>query len=112
MIDSHFIRLIADPGHSSVDKTVSSLARVKDSGRKELETNNGLEGFWDDLWYPLLSRVGRQNTACRHHDGSPDALLGVIFGHLIHQWVPPNILKKGAATVFIVIGVIMFFGKF
>ncbi|NIQ39565.1 MAG: TMEM165/GDT1 family protein [Proteobacteria bacterium] len=39
-------------------------------------------------------------------------LLGVIFGHLIHQWVPPNILKKGAATVFIVIGVIMFFGKF
>ncbi len=39
-------------------------------------------------------------------------LLGVIFGHLIHQWVPTDILRKVAASVFIVIGLVMFFGKF
>lgn len=39
-------------------------------------------------------------------------LLGVIFGHLIHQWVPADILRKLAASVFIVIGIVIFFGKF
>ncbi|MBW2057704.1 MAG: TMEM165/GDT1 family protein [Deltaproteobacteria bacterium] len=39
-------------------------------------------------------------------------LLGVIFGHLFHQWVPGNILRKITASVFIVIGIVIFFGKF
>ncbi len=38
-------------------------------------------------------------------------LLGVMFGHLIHQWVPILILKKVAASVFVAIGLVMFFGK-
>jgi putative Ca2+/H+ antiporter (TMEM165/GDT1 family) len=39
-------------------------------------------------------------------------LIGVFFGHLIHQWVPAGVLRKVAASVFIVVGVVMFFGKF
>jgi len=39
-------------------------------------------------------------------------LLGVVFGHLILQWVPTDILRKVTASVFIVIGVVMFFGRF
>ncbi|NIO03118.1 MAG: TMEM165/GDT1 family protein [Proteobacteria bacterium] len=39
-------------------------------------------------------------------------LMGVVFGHLVYQWVPANILKRVAASVFIVIGIFMFFGKF
>ena len=39
-------------------------------------------------------------------------LLGVIFLHLIHQRVPTDILRKVEASVFIVIGLVMFFGKF
>jgi putative Ca2+/H+ antiporter (TMEM165/GDT1 family) len=38
-------------------------------------------------------------------------LMGVVFGHLIHQWVPVGVLKKVAASVFVVIGLVMFFGK-
>ncbi len=38
-------------------------------------------------------------------------LLGVAFGHVIHQWVPENILRKAAACAFVVIGVVMFLGK-
>lgn len=38
--------------------------------------------------------------------------LGVIFGHLIHQWVPTDILRKVAASAFVAIGLVMFFGKF
>ncbi len=38
-------------------------------------------------------------------------LLGVILGHLIHQWVPANILRRVAASAFILVGVVMFFGK-
>jgi putative Ca2+/H+ antiporter (TMEM165/GDT1 family) len=39
-------------------------------------------------------------------------LLGVVFGHLIHQWIPPHVLKKLAASAFVAIGIVMFFGKF
>jgi putative Ca2+/H+ antiporter (TMEM165/GDT1 family) len=39
-------------------------------------------------------------------------LLGVIFGHLVTQWVPAYVLKKAAAALFVGIGLIMFFGKF
>jgi putative Ca2+/H+ antiporter (TMEM165/GDT1 family) len=39
-------------------------------------------------------------------------LIGVFFGHLIHQWVPASVLRKVAASVFIVVGLVMFFGKF
>lgn len=39
-------------------------------------------------------------------------LLGVIFGHVIHQWVPAAILRKVAASIFIIIGLVMFLGKF
>jgi len=39
-------------------------------------------------------------------------LLAVVFGHLVQQWVPTDILRKVAASVFIAIGIVMFFGKF
>jgi putative Ca2+/H+ antiporter (TMEM165/GDT1 family) len=39
-------------------------------------------------------------------------LLGVIFGYVIQQWIPANVLKRVAALGFVVIGLIMFFGKF
>ena len=38
--------------------------------------------------------------------------LGVAFGHLAHQWVRVDVLRKAAATIFMVLGVLMFFGKF
>ena len=37
--------------------------------------------------------------------------LGVILGHVIHQWVRPDVLRKIAALTFVVLGVVIFFGK-
>jgi len=37
--------------------------------------------------------------------------LGVISGHVIHQWVRPDVLRKIAALTFVVLGVVIFFGK-
>lgn len=39
-------------------------------------------------------------------------LLGVVFGYLVHEWVPTTILRKVAASVFVGIGLVMFFGRF
>jgi putative Ca2+/H+ antiporter (TMEM165/GDT1 family) len=39
-------------------------------------------------------------------------LLGVAFGHLIQNWVPMDVLRKIAAIAFMVLGVVMLFGKF
>ena len=39
-------------------------------------------------------------------------LLAVAFGHLVQHWVPMDVLRKIAATAFMVLGVVMFFGKF
>lgn len=39
-------------------------------------------------------------------------LFGVAFGHLVHHWVRVDVLRKVAAASFIVLGVVMFFGKF
>ncbi len=38
-------------------------------------------------------------------------LLGVLFGEGLTSIIPQNILKKGAALAFIVIGLWMFLGK-
>jgi putative Ca2+/H+ antiporter (TMEM165/GDT1 family) len=38
-------------------------------------------------------------------------LLGVAVGGVLAQFVPPSLLKKGAAIAFILIGLIMLFGK-
>jgi putative Ca2+/H+ antiporter (TMEM165/GDT1 family) len=38
-------------------------------------------------------------------------LVGVLFGEGLIALIPQNILKKVAATAFIIIGVWMFFGK-
>jgi putative Ca2+/H+ antiporter (TMEM165/GDT1 family) len=38
-------------------------------------------------------------------------LIGVLFGEGLIAVIPQHILKKGAALVFVVIGVWMFFGK-
>ena len=38
-------------------------------------------------------------------------LLGVALGHVVHQWVRPETIRKVAALAFVVIGVVMFFGK-
>lgn len=38
-------------------------------------------------------------------------LIGVIFGEGLVSVLPQNILKKGAACAFILIGVVMFFSK-
>ena len=37
-------------------------------------------------------------------------LLGVVFGSLIQQWIPPSVLRKAAAVVFVTLGVAIFFG--
>jgi putative Ca2+/H+ antiporter (TMEM165/GDT1 family) len=37
-------------------------------------------------------------------------LLGVVLGSLIQQWIPLNILRKGASVVFVTLGVAIFFG--
>jgi putative Ca2+/H+ antiporter (TMEM165/GDT1 family) len=59
------------------------------------QTGNPLGVFWGALSALALVTV-----------------LGVVFGHLIHQWISPEILRKLAACVFIAIGLVMFFGKF
>jgi len=38
-------------------------------------------------------------------------LIGVIFGEALIRVVPENIIKKAAAVVFIVIGILIFWGK-
>jgi putative Ca2+/H+ antiporter (TMEM165/GDT1 family) len=38
-------------------------------------------------------------------------LIGVVIGEGLISVVPQNILKKGAALAFILIGLLMFFGK-
>jgi putative Ca2+/H+ antiporter (TMEM165/GDT1 family) len=38
-------------------------------------------------------------------------LIGVLFGEGLIAVIPENILKKGAALAFVVIGVWMFFSK-
>jgi putative Ca2+/H+ antiporter (TMEM165/GDT1 family) len=38
-------------------------------------------------------------------------LIGVVFGEGLISIIPQNVLKKGAALAFILIGVWMFFGK-
>jgi len=36
-------------------------------------------------------------------------LIGVLFGNALMQFVPEDYLKKGAAALFIVIGILMWF---
>lgn len=38
-------------------------------------------------------------------------LIGVVFGDALIRVVPENIIKKAAAVVFIVIGILIFCGK-
>ncbi|MBC8234834.1 TMEM165/GDT1 family protein [bacterium] len=38
-------------------------------------------------------------------------LIGVVFGEALVRVVPENIIKKAAAVVFIVIGILIFWGK-
>ena len=38
-------------------------------------------------------------------------LIGVVFGEALIRVVPENIIKKAAAVVFIVIGILIFWGK-
>lgn len=38
-------------------------------------------------------------------------LIGVVFGEGLISIIPQNVLKKGAALAFILIGVLMVFGK-
>lgn len=38
-------------------------------------------------------------------------LIGVMFGEALISIIPQNILQKGAALAFIVVGLVMFFGK-
>lgn len=38
-------------------------------------------------------------------------LIGVVFGEGLISVIPQNVLKKGAALAFILIGVLMFLGK-
>ncbi len=35
------------------------------------------------------------------------SLLGVLFGALVHRWVPPQMIRYGAALLFIVLGIWM-----
>lgn len=39
------------------------------------------------------------------------SLLGVLFAQFICQYVPANIIKKVAAALFVVMGVLIFFDK-
>ena len=39
-------------------------------------------------------------------------LLGVAFGSLLSQWIPPALLKKLAGATFILIGSLMLLGKY
>ena len=39
------------------------------------------------------------------------SLVAVTLGLLLHRFIPPEIIKKAAALVFVVIGVAMYFGK-
>ncbi len=39
-------------------------------------------------------------------------LLGVVFGEAVTRIVPPYYLQKGAAVLFVLIGLLMFFGRF
>jgi Ca2+/H+ antiporter, TMEM165/GDT1 family len=32
------------------------------------------------------------------------SLLGVLFGSVVHRWIPPHMIKTGAALFFIVLG--------
>ena len=38
-------------------------------------------------------------------------LIGVLFGEGLISIIPQNILQKGAALAFILVGLVMFFGK-
>ena len=38
-------------------------------------------------------------------------LLAVIFGHLVQQWIPREIIGKVAGVLFFVVGALVFFGK-
>ena len=38
-------------------------------------------------------------------------LIGVVFGDALIRVVPENIIKKAAAVVFIIIGILIFWGK-
>lgn len=39
-------------------------------------------------------------------------LLGVVFGSILTQWIPPALLKKLAGVAFILIGGLMLWGKY
>lgn len=39
-------------------------------------------------------------------------LLGVAFGSIMSQWIPPALLKKLAGAAFILIGGLMLLGKY
>jgi len=38
--------------------------------------------------------------------------LAVVFGQLVDQWIPQNLIRKTAAVVFIIMGIVVFAGKF
>ena len=38
-------------------------------------------------------------------------LLAVILGHVIQQWIRPDVLRKTAGLLFVVLGIVVFFGK-
>jgi len=38
-------------------------------------------------------------------------LLAVLFGHLIQQWIPREVIGKIAGCLFFVVGALVFFGK-
>jgi len=38
-------------------------------------------------------------------------LIGVVFGEVLISIMPQHILQKGAALAFILVGLVMFFGK-
>jgi putative Ca2+/H+ antiporter (TMEM165/GDT1 family) len=38
-------------------------------------------------------------------------LLAVIFGHVVQQWIPREIIGKVAGVLFFVVGALVFFGK-
>lgn len=37
--------------------------------------------------------------------------LAIIFGDFLHQHIDPQIIEKAAAVAFVIIGVLMYFGK-
>ena len=48
-------------------------------------------------------------TTADIHRGDRSSVIGVLFGQSLTQFVPAELLRKGAAVAFVIVGILVWF---